>query len=290
MPWEPIASVERLIARVESSSLDFKTVYNLASPRVRYDIAKDVAAFANAYGGTIVVGIQESSGKPVRVEGVADVPNLKETIRDALGMFCVPLPATPEDYVISVRPAEARRILKESCAAAPSVAVDLVTLNVAPDPRAPIGVRPLDGASNRPLADSWRFPVRMTDHTDFLNPTDLPMWMNSHERRVAIHLRRAFGEGGAEVTVAVHCRTGMAQNHPYERPLILTSVDEKQLCATFRMADPPGVLVVPFSFILSVWRAVPDKWEMAINGSVLDEIQSSPGNKIPRFKPYLGGA
>ncbi len=283
MAWEPITTVDQLIARTESSSLDFKTVYDFGAPNARYEIAKDVAAFANAFGGSIVVGIREVRGRPVRIDGVANVPKLKEELCVSLDRFCMPLPATPEDHVIVVPPEAARRILAGSAAAPTSeTPVDIVTLNVAPDPRAPIGVRPFDNPSGRALADAWRFPVRIADQSRFLDPTELPMWMNSHERRVAIHLRQLFAQR-ARVPVLVHCKRGEQHQQTYEKTLLLTGVDEGRLCATFEQEATPGHLVVPFSFILSVWQAGPDAWEMAINGSM-----HAIGGL--RFRLYLGGA
>lgn len=290
MAWEPITNVEQLIARVEGSSLDYKTAYDLSKRETLYDIAKDVAAFANAYGGSIVVGIVEKGGKPVRVDGVTEVLRLKERLRDALGTYCAPLPATPEDHVIAVTPDDARRILAPSGASPPNAPVNVVTLNVAADPRAPIGVRhfdpQIDKGKGGPVEDAWRFPVRIADHTGFLNPTELPMWMNTHERRIAIHLRRAFQAEG--VRVLVHCRKGGELDKTYERPLVLTNVDESRMCA--KLADAAasgGEIVIPFSFILSLWQSPSGTWEMAVNGGVqrMDGVETRLA-----FRPYLGGA
>ena len=109
MPWEPITTVEQLAARFESSSLDYKTEYDLSTPD-RCEMAKDVAAFANAYGGAVVVGLKEVGGKIVRVSGVSDVPKLTNEVAAALRDHCVPVPATPAEHSIIVRPADAARL------------------------------------------------------------------------------------------------------------------------------------------------------------------------------------
>ncbi len=71
MPWQPILSLDQLVARFETSTLDLKTTYDLvAGASTRAEIAKDVASFANAFGGVIVVGVKERGGRVVQIEGV----------------------------------------------------------------------------------------------------------------------------------------------------------------------------------------------------------------------------
>ncbi len=189
MPLEQITSVEQLVARFENSTLDFKTNYDLACRQTRRNIAVDVVAFANAFGGTIVVGVCERAGRIERIDGVANVPRLLKETATALQQFCVPVPRTPEENAFTVTPADAGRLLARG-ATAPSADVTIVTLYIRPDPRGPIGVCAFPkGAETEGMADLYRFPVRIDDQTRPLDPTELPMWMNSHERRIAIRLR-----------------------------------------------------------------------------------------------------
>src|SRR5580700_2411369 len=204
MPSQPITTVEQLVARFESSALDYKTTYDLAKPGVRYDIAKDVAAFASAFGGTIVVGVVEGGGRAAQLEGVSDVAKLLSEVATSLRLHCVPIPSTPDEYAIVVTPEDAGRFLP-SGTSRPSSPVTVVTLNVRPDPRGPIGVRPFArGKEPQGAADAYKFPVRVDDQTRFMDPTELPMWMNSHERRVAINLNRALEEAGGSAKVRVY--------------------------------------------------------------------------------------
>ena len=109
--------------------------------------------------------------------------------------------------------------------------------------------------------------MRVNDQTRFLDPTELPMWMNSHERRIAIQLRRVIQDGKPHVRV--HSRKGIFQQQPYFVDLVLLAVDEAEMYATLHKPSADLYVNVPFTFILSVWREVADnRWEIAVNGSL----------------------
>ncbi len=116
MGSDPITTVDQLVAQFERSTFDYKTTYDLRKPGVRYHIAKDVAAFATAFGGTIVVGVVETGGKAIEVSGVADVPGLLAEVARALQTHCVPVPPTPEEHAIIVTPADAVKLLAPGAA------------------------------------------------------------------------------------------------------------------------------------------------------------------------------
>ncbi len=87
------------------------TTYDLSLDTTRYEIAKDVAAFANAIGGTVVVGVKEQHGNAVRLEGVRNVPTLLQEVAVALKQHYVPVPSTPEEHTLVVSPVDPRRLL-----------------------------------------------------------------------------------------------------------------------------------------------------------------------------------
>lgn len=272
MAWTPITTAEQLIARFESSSLDYKTTYELRRPTIRYDLAKDVAAFATAFGGTIVVGVVEQAGRVVALPGIADVPKLTAEVAAALLQLCAPVPSTPEEHALIITPAQAARILAQAGAAAPTTDVTLVTLNVRADARSPIGVRPVN-SSGAPLAQAYRFPVRIDDQTRFLDPTELPMWMNSHERRMAVALGRLLEGAGADgVGVRMFDANGAF------RDVQLRKVDEEELVV--ELTGRGGDVRVPLTYVSAVWRDAVSLqlWSMNIRGWVY-------GHAELRFKP-----
>ena len=57
--------------REEGSQLDFKRqLYDRRDPNGKREWAKDVTAFANTSGGTLLFGVHEQDGQAVEVTGV----------------------------------------------------------------------------------------------------------------------------------------------------------------------------------------------------------------------------
>lgn len=63
-----------LIGRHEDAWLEAKggSPYNLETPEGRYELAKDVAAFANATGGIIIVGLQTTRQENTQTDEITD--------------------------------------------------------------------------------------------------------------------------------------------------------------------------------------------------------------------------
>jgi hypothetical protein len=201
-------------------------------------------------------------------------------------MPSVPVPATPDERAISLNKEEAASLLPPSLRAN-AVAVTLVALNVKADVRGPIGVRPLDAANDR-VRDTYKFPIRVGDQTDFLGPQELPMWMNSHERRVALRLQAI----PTSARIRIHHRVGGNQQQGSFR-LSFAGVDLREGVARICQTDAPAVAQVPFSFISAVWKEEADNtWELAVNGALFSGDMSGRNDPsaAPRFRPYLGGA
>jgi hypothetical protein len=272
-----ITSVEQLVARFENSTLDYKAKYDLSNKATRCEIAKDVAAFANAFGGSIVVGVIEAAGKLVKLESVPDLSKLKEEVATALQLHCVPLTPGPEEHEIWVSPVDALRLLAPGSAPPPDD-VRLVTLNVRPDSRGPIGVKQL-GPSGNILPDVFRFPLRVTDQTRFLDPTELPMWMNSHERRIAIQLRQV--PIGAPIRV-FQIRPAHTVHDPDWCMVHFQGVDEAAIVARFLMDSARGPAHVPLPMISAVWQEPRDKsWTLKIDGTIFPYANSNLYNFRP---------
>ncbi len=266
MAWEPITSVEQLVGRFENGIFDYKTTYDLSTKATRYDIAKDISAFASAFGGTIIVGVKEGGGNPVGWEAVENVACLTKEIATALQAFCVPIPVTPEECVLRVTPSLALQLIP--CADAPPGDLNLVALNVRPDARGPIGVRTLREGNLKPVDHAFTFPIRLDDQTRFVDPTELPMWMNSHERRIGLRLHQIprgqpvhiFQEAGDSVTVNIG------------------DIDEHNSVVGFSRQIAKAN--VPLAFVDAVWMDPEDSsWCLKIQGSM---FRRSSGYTPPR--------
>lgn len=139
-------------------------------------MAKDVAAFANALGGALIVGATEGPTEPD---------------------YTSPLAATYAEKMAL----EFDQAVRDYCRPSP-----IVHVRVIPAPDAPgkvVLVVNIEPAVDQPIAarhatdqHAWRFPIRFGRDTEFLFPEQLPLHMNSKARRAKLLLLRALAAGG----------------------------------------------------------------------------------------------
>ncbi len=156
--------------------------------------------------------------------------------------------------------------------------------------------------SGQPENDTYRFPIRVGDQTEFLNPMQLPMWMNSPERRLAPHVRALLAQGPC--VVRIHRRIGYNQQTNRARICELLSLDENHrhvvvgqrdnqtLTPPFTISGPQATVTanVPLTYISAVWHDPQGVPEIAVNGSLFADFDPLRPFNTPPFIPYLGGA
>ena len=171
VPSSPLPSVG---IAYERATLDLKRTYLDKGTRPpRFEMAKDVAAFANAIGGTILVGIQEGhpSGTVARYAPLSDDEATAHTkaIQEAVDHRCRPRPLVQIERI-------------------PCNSLVVLAVNVWPYPPGCVAVL----AEADPSADhggkSWVFPLRLNESTTYLEPEQLSMLMDPKVRRIAILL------------------------------------------------------------------------------------------------------
>lgn len=171
--FTPIVRTDQLPgvgAKVESPTFDIKATYETTK---HFEAAKDVAAFANSLGGTLLVGAAENDGGlskylPIDATRANEIATFFErAIRDR----CRPLPTI-----------EAKQIPYES--------EFVVVVNIWPTLAAPVGVK-IRGDKGDGFGDpAWVFPFRTATQTAFITPENLPMYMNAKDRKTALLLGR----------------------------------------------------------------------------------------------------
>jgi hypothetical protein len=165
------------IGHVETDTLDFKGALGRKNGKVdQFGLAKDLAAFANAQGGVILLGAYEVNGSLSLLRGMPadEVRIVRDAYSDAAKDFCRPSPV-------------------HNAVVLPYTDGSLVAVNVWPFPGQAVGVR-LDSGG-----EHWCFPVRRGIDTPYLTPEQLPMLMLPELRRKLSLLRSI--ENDSKVTI-----------------------------------------------------------------------------------------
>jgi hypothetical protein len=182
--FTPIQDAAQLPAVGEATErffLDFKRIYEKKpfpdAKKDRFDhreMAKDVAAFANASGGTILIGAIEdqATGVIAKYEPLA-----KKVAKEIAGAFDQAV-----DDRCSPRPVFDVLIIGHGGGC-------IVAVNVWPFPGQPVGVMvKVDPDTDGSGEPAHVFPVRVGKHTTYMLPEQLPMMIDAKVRRVAILL------------------------------------------------------------------------------------------------------
>ncbi len=248
--WSPITTPKQLpnVGDAEQTWLDFKVRVATAN---RYELAKDVAAFANASGGTLVVGAADASDRlsayrPLTKDEARETAKAyEEATRDRV----TPLPVIQIEIL-------------------PYGDGYVVTVNVHPFPGQGVGVAIKKGDNGNDKEDLFHYPFRVGTQTKFITPGLLPMFTDARIRRIAILLEQATG---SNVEIYVHPR-------PWE------SNESKRLTGNVSRVDVPtntlelGYLnggkniKVPLDLVEAVCDGY-GGWQVFLDG-YLDEIGS----------------
>lgn len=236
--WKPIRTPSDLppLKTAESPWLDFKG----APTTDYYEVAKDVAAMANASGGTLLVGAY--GGQTLqKYEPVADVGKVErdydQAIRDR------------------VRPAP----LFDIARIAEQVGF-LLALNVEPFPGQVVGVHLKAPETAR--ENLFHYPLRVGTQTKFITPEQVPMFMDAKVRRVSILLEAARG---AEADVR-WLASGI-QSVPHSSDATVGEVDPMGNTLVLSNIERSGQSVwVPLDLVESVCRNHSERWQLFVRG------------------------
>ena len=227
---------------VESYVLDFKGALNLGhGGKVDHvELAKDVAAFANADGGALLIGAFEDATRGVlgRYKPLNDAETklFRESYSRAVRDYCSPPPIVDSVPI-------------------PQATGSIVAVNVWPFPGQAVGVR------SREHVDAYFFPIRTGIDTNFLTAEQLPMVMSADIRRKVILIR---GMKTADpIAVRIKTRNGNEDQVRY-----FDSVDELSNAVVFT-SRPPSENHTRYSYpleqIQAVWRDDSKGWQMLID-------------------------
>jgi hypothetical protein len=254
--WEalPRASEAYLQERVW---FDLKLTYK---PKSQPEMAKDVAAFANAVGGVLIIGAKEGLTAPDYSNPLqADyATRIEKEFDEAVRDYCRPSP-TVHIRTIPV-PAEDGKVI--------------VVVNVEPFVDQPVAAR------YSTEGHAWRFPHRVGRHTEYLFPEQLPLYMNSKARRAKLMLERTIGAGG-EVDIFT-APDGASRHANIQGPtrFAVESVDHDG-GGGFVIRDHVGDLgrgsvTIPLDDVEAVWCQHTGRWAARVSGC-LERMTSLDG-------------
>jgi hypothetical protein len=230
----------------EKRDLDFKS---FADPRHMAEHAKDLAAFANALGGVILLGADDKT-KPgrlsypgVRGQTVSDVKDIYEKA----GQLCSP-PVAPDVVPIAGHGAT------------------LVAVNIDPVVEQLVASPAADSGWSI-VSDAWKFPVRHASQTDFIDPKDAALHMDRTVRRAFLLLARIPADRRQEVKF--YCRNiagGAASMVAAERVFRLEGVPDGRNHLVIADRDWRGR--VPLADVVDVWESAEGFWAVKVRGAI----------------------
>ena len=147
----------------ETYALDFKAQHK----KDPAEHAKDMAAFANAYGGVLLVGVSEKADNYERcLLPVGDAKQVAKDYEDAARDLLAPRPLIDPSVVLF--PSDETRAI--------------VAINVDAFAGQLVGAR-------LPNTEGWRFPMRTTSrHTTYVDPEKAMIYADPRTRKAAILL------------------------------------------------------------------------------------------------------
>jgi hypothetical protein len=240
---------------VENLRVDCKARYDDGEQRP-FEMAKDVAAFANANGGTILIGSVERGGILQAHPGldIRTAASTRRAIEEAVSRYVRPPPVV--DFPEPVAVGEDKVVLM---------------VEVQPFPGQAVGVH-----RGRKEEDPWAFPVRVGTQTVWYSPEQLVLLMDVQHRRKIQLLHAAAACGPARFNGVFH--RGFQSSNDRE-------VHEVQIMAI----DGPGNAMcvsahdlqtwVPFDAVLAVWREG-DRWTIRASGQL---VHYATGIGAPRL-------
>ncbi len=254
-------------AHAETYALDIKrTSRNRHGSFVPFELAKDVAAFANATGGVLLIG--------------ADEDLTSATLREYVGL------GSEQDRLEHAKAYEAA--VQDRCSPVPlinPVSVSdssgkfVLAVNVWPFPSQAVGVKVDGSKSDGYGGPSFVFPLRTGRVTAYIRPEQLAMLMDPATRRIAALLESIPPHKRLAVSV-ISTREGVqVSEHTFE--IVRVDAQSNVLQVRGTPGEDQRSVRVPLDRIITAWQQDDDAWAIAVAGTL-----SESGTGAYRFTPF----
>jgi hypothetical protein len=256
LPYRPVRTLIDInelsqAKATEGRSLDFKVQVDGAQ---WWELAKDIAAFANHVGGSILVGAAEQPDGSAQFPGINRdaAADLRTRYENAARDKCKPRP------LVDV---EAIDLSSEKA---------VLAVNVEPFPLGPVGAMFYGVNTNgeRVPSDAWRFPVRIGKHNVPLQPDQIAMFMEPRIRRVVTLLEEAIAATaapGGRMGLFLITRSGAVANPTNTFVIVGASVDVR--INALICLESQTQLHVPLDDVEAVWQRE-NGWQVRVSGYI----------------------
>lgn len=220
MHFVPLTSLDELPAVdsvIERTTLDLKVK---PAPNA-FEKAKDVTAFANHVGGTLIVGAHEVDGRLAAYVGLDDAGSVRDAYSKAVAELCQPHPLVDfQDFAVPG-----------------SVTKRVVAVNIWPSLNL-VGVKVLSHPNANGYGGvSFVYPVRSGTDASYLEPNQLAMYMTPAVRRVVVMLSRVPKGARLRIKTWVPTTALPGGRGQHEYTAVLDEVLEEQNLVTLRATD-----------------------------------------------------
>lgn len=233
-----------------------------------WELAKDVAAFANTFGGVILVGVSQADDRTITVHGLPRkrVANIRteyeNTVRDKVS----PKPMVTYEQI----PIENGR--------------EVLAVHVEPYIAGLVGAMfySVNENGKKETSNAWQFPIRQGAHNVALSPDQFPLYMEPRLRRTVVLLEtvRLALEAAATGGDADSCRVRFWMHAIGPVPMINGTITEFEVdvpANTLRAvvvlkndnSATPSLACVPLDAIGRVWQRWAGVWQIHLDGSLI---------------------
>jgi hypothetical protein len=266
---QTVDALHRALLSPETYELDFK---GFADAKEWWELAKDIAAFANYLGGVILVGAAENATGAADLCGIpaAAAQELKEAYEKASRDKCLPRPLVT---VCSLEPPE----IPGRC---------VLAVNVEPVPDQLVGAMfyGINKLGQPVSSDAWRFPVRIGKDNVSVAPDRIPMFIDAHVRRTAIRLS-SIPRGAAPLLVWRR-PSNQFDESPVREMIVGLDIDLTANVFRARRVIDGGEhpFSVPLDDVEAVWEETQGNWRIRVTGWLNEKSSyvTNPSNAVIR--------
>lgn len=245
----------------ESDLWDYKREIDFQKPTEGVEISKDIAAFANTWGGTLLLGIQElvdsnNIKSAYNVLNIPDIEKYKHKIFDSIALHLFP------------------KIDVDPCVINVPGKGNILAVNIEPSTDKFICV---DGhpSQDHPIY----FPFRTSHRNMFHDPQKAQeIIMNMKKRDVYFKLNNLHPRLRTISLSSPFLGTNGRQIYVRREELRISQIHDNEV--TLSMLPSQRIVNVPFGLIEDVWETHDEKIGMIVNSAVVFPIEENLGGFI----------